>query len=111
MKLNPDKVPCNLDEAVELLKEASSIKEQGVLKKMESNQLHHSLGTVIRNEWSLWYSDTIIVQWFKRTYKLDHADDLSGIIIECFLNDLNEVKRRDKILAKQYIAHWKQANK
>ena len=110
MNLDQDKVPTTLEEALTLLKEALSLKEKDELKKMLSSQLHFSLGMLLRNEWGLWDSNSIINTWFNKTYGVNHADDVSGIIIECLINDLNDKPRRDKILAKQFINHWKNNN-
>jgi hypothetical protein len=108
MNLNPDKVPINLEEALTLLKEALTPLETKAVKKMLSTQLHFSFGMHLRNEWSLWDTKNILNTWFKKVYGVDHADDISGIILECLINDLNGLPRRDKILAKQFINHWKE---
>jgi len=107
MNLNQDKVPVNLEEALVLLKEALSDAEKEEIKKMLSTQLHFSLGMYLRNEWSLWDKDSILCMWFLTTYGVNHADDVSGIILECLINDLNGEPRRDKILAEKFIRHWK----
>lgn len=106
MNLNLDKVPSNLEEAVSLLKDALDDKEKIVFKKLSVDKIHMSVGQYIRNEWSLWEKDTIIIQWFKTNYNIDHADDVSSIIIECVLADLNNRPRKDRELAKRYIEHW-----
>ena len=111
MNLNQDRVPINLEEALTLLKEALTPQEKEEVKNMLSTQLHFSLGMHLRNEWSLWDDKSILVTWFKQTYGVDHADDVSGIIMECLINDLTGKPRRDKILAKQFIDHWKKDNK
>lgn len=107
MNLNQDVVPINLEEALTLLKEALSDAEKAETKKMLATQLHFSLGMYLRNEWSLWDKDSILCMWFLKTYGVNHADDVSGIILECLINDLNGEPRRDKILAEKFIRHWK----
>lgn len=111
MKLNQDTVPVTLDEAITLLKEAMTPLEVKETKKLESSELHFSLGMYLRNQWSLWDTKSIMRTWFRDTYGVDHADDISGIILECLLNDFNGVPRRDKIIAKECIAHWKKNKK
>lgn len=107
MRLNPDRVPSNLEEALILLKEALDPKDISEIKKLQSSELHFSLGMFLRNEWGLWDENSIINTWFTNIYGVNHADDVSGIILECLLNDLNGVPRRDKILASRFIEHWK----
>ena len=65
----------------------------------------------LRNEWSLWEKDTKCVVWFKKNYGLDHADDISSIIMECVFADIRGEPRKDKELAKSYIEHWKKEPK
>ena len=107
MNLNQDTVPVNLEEAVHLLQLALSPSEMETVRKSSTSKLHLSLGMYIRNEWSLWDVDTILVTWFRKTYGIHHADDVSAIIIECLVNDLNGQPRQDKVLAKQLLDHWK----
>lgn len=107
MILNQDKVPSTLDEAVDILKEGLAPEELALMKNKKSAEFHFSIGMMIRNEWSLWETGNILNIWFLKTYGVKHADDISGIIIECLLNDINGVPRRDKILAQEFIAHWK----
>ena len=106
MNLNEDVVPVTLDEALTLLKEALSPEETAELKKMLSSQLHFSLGMHLRNAWSLWDKDSKMGLWFLQTYGVNHADDISGIILECLINDLCGEPRKDKELAKRFIQHW-----
>ena len=107
MKLNEDKVPANLEEALLLLKEAITPLELAEIKKSTSVELHPSLGRIVRNEWSLHEGGNIISVWFFKTYGISHADDISGIILECLINDLMGVPRRDKEVAEKCIKYWK----
>lgn len=107
MNLNQDIVPVNLEEAIKLLKEALNPIEIKIIKKMTPTRLHMSIGQYIRNEWSLWDKDNVLTKWFSQRYGVDHADDVSAIIIESMVADLNNIPRRDKELAKEFIEHWK----
>ena len=80
MNLNQDRVPINLEEALTLLKEALTNAEKAETKKTFATQLHFSLGMYLRNEWSLWDKDSILMRWFKKNYGIDHPDDVSGLI-------------------------------
>jgi hypothetical protein len=114
MKINQDKVPINLDDAVATLREGMSPEDIAEFKSatFSPQQLHFGLGMMLRNEWSLWEKETILVRWFKEKYGVDHADDVSGLILDCLYQDVLGKPRRDEKLAKQYIAHWKkQKNK
>lgn len=106
MNLNEDIVPTNLEEAVQLLKDSFDEKELKVVKSLTPTKLHMSVGQFIRNQWSLWDVDNRLPQWFLKEYGVSHADDISGIILECLVADLNNRPRQDKTLAKEFIEHW-----
>ena len=108
MNFSEDVVPANLDEAVKLLKESLTEEDiQEIRRPMSvSTQSHFSGGMAIRNAWSLWDTETRLVKWFKQTYGVEHADDISGIILECLWNDVRGEPRRDKILAEGFIRYW-----
>jgi hypothetical protein len=109
MKLNEDKVPITLDEAILFLRESFSKTDIKEIKRpgFDGQGLHFTLGMYLRNNWSLWEKDTKLVQWFKKTYNIDHADDISGIILDSCFRDIRKEPRKDKELAKRYIEHWK----
>lgn len=109
MKINQDKVPVNLEDAINTLKEGLSTEDYTEFRKetFSPSLLHFGLGMLLRNEWSLWQKDTIIVKWFKEHYGIDHADDISSLILDCLYRDITEKPRQDAALAKRYIAHWK----
>jgi hypothetical protein len=113
MKLNPDKVPINLEDALNTLKEG--LTEDDILEiknpMFDAARVHFTIGMMLRNEWSLWEKDTILVRWFIENYGIDHADDISGLILDCLTRDIQGLKRRDKELAKRYIDHWKKLDK
>lgn len=109
MKINPDKVPINLEDAVATLKEGLTADDIKEIKKdtFDAAKVHFTVGMMLRNEWSLWEKDTILVRWFKDNFGIDHADDLSGLILDCLVRDVQGLPRREKELAKRYINHWK----
>ena len=109
MKINPDIVPTDLEEALKSLKEGLTPEDVKDIKKDDfaAAAVHFTVGMMLRNEWSLWDKESILVQWFKKTYNIDHADDISGLILDCLTQDIREKPRQDKELAKQFIEHWK----
>jgi hypothetical protein len=113
MNLNQDRVPIDLEECLKLLKEALSVDEIAEIKKptFSPEKVHFSVGMFLRNEWSLWDAETILVKWFERTYGVTHPDDISGIVLECLKNDIKGEPRRDKELAAEFIEHWKNQQK
>lgn len=113
MTIDPDRVPVNLDEAVKILIDGLDMEDVAEIRRprFNSSQLHFGLGMYLRNNWSLWEKDTILVKWFKDNYGVEHADDISGIILECMANDIRGESRRDKQLAESFIEHWKKVDK
>jgi len=109
MKLNPDVVPINLEEAIKTIKEGLTPEDLVEIKNpmFDGARVHHTVGMMLRNEWSLWDKNSVLVQWFKKNYGIDHADDVSGLILDCLVRDVQGLPRRDKALAKRYIQHWK----
>jgi hypothetical protein len=109
MKLNPDVVPVNLEEALKLLKEGLDTEDIQEITRPRScaSQQHFLFGMVLRNEWSLWDKENVLVKWFERVYSISHADDVSSLILECLWTDLRNEPRRDKEIAKGFINHWK----
>lgn len=109
MIINPNKIPSNLDDAViELRQKLISIN----IKELQDpafcpEQWHFTIGTAIRNQWKLWDKNTPLVKWFKSKYDIDHADDISKLILNCLYRDANDKPRRTKDYALKCINHWK----
>lgn len=105
-------LPTNLDEAIEYLKKRMDKKSINYFKKLDDgNRVHFTLGMQIRNSFGLWQPKTQIHQWFVKTYGLDHADDMSSIILDSLHRELNGLPRRDKEVAEKCHAHWKKYGK
>lgn len=81
MPINLNFKPANLAEAVAHIvdnlveEEIKFIREHGV------SILHHHTGMLIRNNWDMWCPTSKISEYFKQTYGLTHADDMSGLIL------------------------------
>jgi hypothetical protein len=105
--INPDKIPRDLDSAINLLVNDLKEEDREFIKNNESISLHHGLGRSIRNAWNLWDKETHLVQWFIKNLGICHADDISGIIftgvwqkvLNQYFDPLKEVER--------YHRHWK----
>ena len=113
MKLNLDIVPSNLNDAVNILTEAMTPHDIKNIKASEFSptSLHFSVGILIRNEWDLWDVKSRLVNWFRDNYGVDHADDISSIILDTLYRDITGQPRQDKELAKKHIAHWEKQKK
>jgi hypothetical protein len=104
MKFNEDRVPATLDEAVALFIEGLSIEDVADITnpKTDAIHAHFTWGMMLRNEWELWNKENRIVMWFKENYGLDHADDISGLILDCVWKDVNVQPRNMAALIKKY---------
>ena len=73
-------------------------------------QIHFGYGRWLRNEYNLWDENEPVVEWSLRKFGLNHADDISGIIIAGIIfHDDHEL--RDKIIdinVERYQKHWEQ---
>lgn len=86
MDLNQDKVPVTLDEAVTLVQKGLSPHDTRIMKEITGiDSLDRTLGEQIRNEWSLWDADSRMRNWFRIKFELNHADDVSNLILTCVL--------------------------
>lgn len=65
---------------------------------------HHSLGRTIRNDWNLWkYS--LLSEWFN-DLGIEHADDMSGIILTSYCRYLNDKPIELEEQIKEYLEYW-----
>jgi hypothetical protein len=102
------KVPSNLDEAVSIIKDHLDEEDLNYIKsESNSSSVHFSFGMHIRNEWFLWNKKSKLVKWFKKEYGIDHADDISGLIIATVWRDVKKQPRNCKELAESYVYYWK----
>lgn len=107
-KLNPDRIPRNLDEAVELVKESLSESDIKQIKNgLSPIDVHFTFGMNLRNDWSLWDKDNPLVKGFWEVYGIEHADDISGIILDCAWRDILGEKRRERQIAKENKEYWR----
>lgn len=74
-------LPSTLEEAVSYLYSQATPEEHEYMRASEPEQNHQLLGRAIRNEWSLWQGDGMLRTHFMQCYGLDHADDMSSMIL------------------------------
>jgi hypothetical protein len=100
-------VPKNLEGCFKVLKIALSEGELTRFKEMPEGdyiKYHHNLGRCIRNNWNLWEEGSTLREFFE-SEGINHADDMSGIILQTFHRHLNE-KDLDLIgLVEEYKAY------
>lgn len=103
--------PTNLDEAVAALEKGVTADEEAFLKSEPVNEilgrLHHGFGTAMRNNWGLWKPDSALGKFFRETYGLGHADDISGVIMTAFLSKLQGVEHDVAAQVERYKEHWR----
>ena len=91
-----ENVPETLYEAVNLLddliddEEDRKLFQETSVEEVETTY-HHTLGRYLRNEWRLWTEGTPMRDWFI-SMGLEHADDMSSIIISAWWHQLNDIE-------------------
>lgn len=106
MKFNQDIVPSNLDDAVDTLYNGLCDESIEFITENEYITTHHSLGRYIRNSWSLWDKETILVKWFEENYGITHADDISSVILNALWSKVRKVEPRTEDLVDKCKKHW-----
>ena len=113
-------LPSTLDEAIETLlafyeKAIPEISEM-TLEKFRASS-HFGAGMFIRNSWYLWWyeghkygswpdTQPPLNTWFK-TIGIVHADDMSGILMECIYKKIHNLPYDLESQVAHYQAHWK----
>lgn len=73
--------PKSLTEAIDILYASMSDEEKTFVQDNGTVILHHSFGMAMRNNWGLW-SGSDLKEFFVTTYGIEHADDMSGLIMD-----------------------------
>ncbi len=79
---DPDFFPSTIEEAVNHIVKNIEPEEVGYIKSQSSASVHFFGGMAMRNDWSLWEPDTPLKRDAIATYKIAHADDISGLIMD-----------------------------
>jgi hypothetical protein len=108
MNINLDTVPRNLDEAVDIIVNALDDSEKQEMSKPGGLAgMHFGFGMWLRNNWSLWHPETILVQWFKKNLGIVHGDDLSGTILTATASRLRGEQFDANKHVEVYKKHWR----
>lgn len=103
----PVKIPINLDAAVKRLDEMISDEDREwvrAAKEPRMVQAHHSFGRWMRNHWGLW-SGSCLALWFQEK-GIQHADDMSGIILDSYWRWVHDEPLRLEEQVKYYRDYW-----
>ena len=103
-----DKVPVSASEALQMFIKALTEEEKIALKEVEEDQIalfHFTWGQDMRNDWSMWEKDTLLVNSFK-IIGITHPDDMSGIILRSAHRQLNKKPIKLNEQVKAYQEYW-----
>jgi len=108
MKIDKDMVPKTVEEAVDNLVSSVSDDEKKFIceSKDPYSEVHFTAGMYVRNNWSLWEKETLLVQDAIKTYKIAHADDISGLIFEWAFAKIRGDRFDPFLLVKKYEDYW-----
>ena len=104
-------IPTDLEDAVRTLKDNMTAKDLETFKGEDNpSKYHFFLGMTLRNNWGLWHKSRL-AHWFFDTYKIWHADDMSGIILDALHCELNGKEFDIEAEVSKYLKHWKEYGK
>lgn len=98
--------PSTLDEAIDILYRELDDDFKKKFLNLGHSAYHHGFGTTIRNEWGLWEEKSVLYKFFKKTFDLEHADDMSGLILEGLYSKLQGEPYDPKPTAEHFKEHW-----
>ncbi|MFW9878241.1 MAG: DUF6794 domain-containing protein, partial [Candidatus Thorarchaeota archaeon] len=98
------KTPKNLEEAIEIIKKNTNIRDTETEEHFTSDY-HHTLGRDIRNNWGFWQDSPLKQELI--ALGLHHPDDMSGLILQCAYRDLKGIPRDIPGIVKYYQDYWK----
>jgi hypothetical protein len=106
-------IPADLSDAHRELVKMLPAKELEHIKAMategEMIEYHMGLGLGIRNQWGLWH-DSRLARYFEQL-GVDHADDMSGIILNTFWCELHARPFRLDERVQHYQEYWRSMEK
>ena len=105
MKLDQDRVPVSLDEALALLDAALSEREKGAWTNMTAANmfdLQDKIARILRDDWSLDDGDTPLRTAF-RNLGLDDPEELSLLLIDAYWRRHNNEAIPVQELVREYL--------
>jgi uncharacterized protein DUF6794 len=102
-------IPNTFDRAIKTLLEEMPVPQQieiMLMSESELNQLHHTMGTWIRNYWKLWVPENELTKDMMAMGFM-HADDMSGSIIREYWARLNKLPSTINKEIEEYKQFWK----
>ena len=109
MNIDQDSVPTTVDDAIEALMKALTEKDREFILEHDASTSHFGFNMAMRNAWSVWDSQTPLVQDFIKRFKLfGHGDDVYGIINCGFWAKVrgNDPQKAMLEEAESYRRHW-----
>jgi len=98
--------PTTLEECFVALREMATDPTDLIYFQLEgASAYHHGLGRWIRNNWGLWKQEGPLYGKLK-ALGLEHADDMSGLILESFHRKLSDKPLDLEGQVHHYRAHW-----
>lgn len=109
MPINLDKVPSNLQDAVDLLVGGLDADEIAHIKygDEDAHDEHFKMGKWLRNNWDLWEPDMPLPRWFRSNVGLGHADDMSSIILQALWCKIRGEHFDLEGIVNEYKKHWR----
>jgi hypothetical protein len=107
----PIEIPTNLEACFEAIRKMMPEEELDQFKGGSENDViakcHFGFGQWLRNNWGLWKGSKL-KDWFVEK-GLQHADDMSGVILTSFWRQLNDKPIDLDAQIKHYQDYWKKA--
>lgn len=108
MKINQDIVPATIESAARHIADSMSDEDRKlVIEDADIGaKVHHTIRQYLRNNWSLWESDSPLKRDAGEKYKIAHADDISGLIIDWASALVRAVEFDPLEYCDRFHAHW-----
>jgi len=103
-------VPTSLDDALAELERILNPAQIEEVRRRDPIELHHGLGTALRNCWGLWAGGSALADWFA-AQGIQHPDDMSGIVLASFHRKLNGKPLDVAGQVAEYKAYWERQRK
>lgn len=108
MPYSEDFVPATIEQAVDSIVDNLEEQEKQIIIQSDPANHHFQFGMSMRNNWSLWEKETPIKRDAVEKYKIAHADDLSGLIMEWVWAKVNQKEFDPVSYCERFHTHWRQ---